>query len=675
MPYFRSPVAGQSSEPVRLSDVRKLAAELIHPAHFFVGPGLRLEWLHVESEELAWEVFQGRLLDPAHTRQRQAFEAWDVYQVGPLLGAPDGSGDDRSEAPLLALLLDAAAGKLHVVRGMDSYGWEGYEASGGVILSRQRRKWTRELVGTIHLKDFGDPEVLRDELACQLFLAVIGTSRLPLSSVEAPLPAYAFGQLLYCYRPGVASGPLRTWQEMLAKMLAPPSTWREQARVLETLLRSISEVELPAAAVAFVQRWSALGYSAEELLSLLRTIFNEVSLSPYTALVDRTLAFLRILCERGHLQPDQVSDFAGYLLRQVGRHLTAYDLVTFHHRGANYPDALLLDAVLKEYLAFIERWPELFVESPGDGEVVRGHKRIRRRALRQGWLIRRRYEEHPVPDLPTSPGENLRVLPPTHPRVSEEQILQPAQRTRRLFAGDPLTNHLGPQGSSLLRQSLFDLEHPQELRELGLALFLDRPFGAGKAPAEPDATLLLTSEAYSSSIARQRLHALAQDLHVSTEDSLFQRLLGQPEVRGLSLDAIGGATRPGTVSLADARRAAPDFVFLRTTPGSVKALLAQFDFTPLLEKHCPRVLPSGAAGQMLITRAATGPGLMIYDALFELSVELEIATEQGYESRAGQEYPAGGLRVVRVWEYLSGREAPEVYDLHDEPIRLPPIRT
>ena len=71
------------------------------------------------------------------------------------------------------------------------------------------------------------------------------------------------------------------------------------------------------------------------------------------------------------------------------------------------------------------------------------NKRLRRRALRQAWLIRRRYEGWPVPDLPTSPGENNRVLPPSHPRVPEEQILQPSRRTRRLYADDPLPSHLG----------------------------------------------------------------------------------------------------------------------------------------------------------------------------------------------------------------------------------------
>src|SRR5205814_2555336 len=101
-------------------------------------------------------------------------------------------------------------------RGLEVYAWEGYDSGGGVILSRERRKWTRELVGTVRLSQFADAEELIDELACLLFLAVVGTSRLPLHSVEAPLPDFSNGRLFYCYRPpedelptGPASGRTR----------------------------------------------------------------------------------------------------------------------------------------------------------------------------------------------------------------------------------------------------------------------------------------------------------------------------------------------------------------------------------------------------------------------------------------------------------------------------------
>src|SRR5207244_4963663 len=132
--------------------------------------------------------------------------------------------------------------------------------------------------------------------------------------------------------------------------------------------------------------------------------------------------------------------------------------------------------------------------------------------LRQGWLLRCRYQGLPVPDLPTSAGENLRVLPSPYLRVPEEQILIPAKRTKRLFAGTELSQPKEFVLAEALRQSMVDLQHPAELRELGMALFLDRPLGLFKAPTEPDQTLLFSYEAYSATVAEQRLQYLAQPL-------------------------------------------------------------------------------------------------------------------------------------------------------------------
>jgi hypothetical protein len=220
----------------------------------------------------------------------------------------------------------------------------------------------------------------------------------------------------------------------------------------------------------------------------------------------------------------------------------------------------------------------------------------------------------------------------------------------------------------LLRQSLFDLEHADEWRELGLAIFLDRPLGIGKAAAEPDGTLLLSAEAFSASIACARLHALARDVGLPPEDADFRRLLAHLEIRGVSLDAIGGAVRPGTVTLADARQAAADFVFLRTTRSSARVFLAQFDFTPLARRFRVEDVLGGA--DVLIARSATGTGLVIYDARLRPRVELEVATRGGYASRAGQEYPVEGLQVTRVWEAIPGSDALQAHDLRNEPMRL-----
>ncbi len=614
MRSFR-PALAAPALPLSLDGVRALIADAFRPAHFFLAPALAVEWERREREEVVWEVFQGRLLDPAHSRTQRSFETWALYQIGK---------GGRAAEPLLALYLDAGAGELHVVRGLDSYAWEGYDAGNGTFLSRERRKWVRELAGTLRLEQFAHLGELRDELTCRLFHAVVGT-RLPLSSVEAPLPGFSFGALFYCYRgPALAGDPLRSGSDLVRGMLTAEVGEKEAARVLEAMLRAATGEELPTAAGAFVARWKALGRTSAELTSLLRTLFNQVSLSPWTDFAEQTLAFLR----HAELSVEEIVDFEGHLLRQLGRHLTAYDLVTFHHRGANYPDALLLDRLLKDYLGLARRRPDLFLDADAEREESRRARRRRRRALRQGWLLRRRYEGHLVPDLPTSPGENSRALPPSHPRVPEEQLSQPGWRRRRLYDGDPLTG-----ADEVLLASAADLDHADERRELGAALFLDRPFGGGKAPAEPDATLLLTSLAYSRSLAEERLTMLARDLNLPDVDvKRWREGLG---FAGLALDAIGGPVKPATVGLADARRSAPDFVFLSTLPGSVRALREQFDLTEWGELF---------EGRVLIARSATGPGIVVYDESFCPRLELEAELGAGYACRAGEEWPVGGLR-------------------------------
>jgi hypothetical protein len=663
MPRFRAAPANASRQALSRPAIAELAAELMAPAHFFVGPTLKLEWLHVPSTDVSWEVFRGRLLDSAHTRQRRCFTAWNAYQL---------TQEGRSEEPVLSLLWDATQGELHIVRGLDSYVWEGYESGGGVYLSRERRKWVRELAATIRLDQFHDLEDVRDELACRLFLAVVGASRLPLSSVEAPLPAFSFGELFYCYRPGVraVAGPLLTYRELVSEMLVPSLAWRERSRLLETFLHAAPLSEMRAAISLWLRRWQQLRWTAADLAALLRTLFNEVSLSPYTDLVDKTLAFLNELELSGFLDSAMVADFLGYLLRQVGRHLTAYDLVTFHHRGANYPDALLLDAILAAYLDLIERQPQLFLTS-GEASDEEKSKRMRRRALRQGYLLRRRYEGHPIPDRPTSPGENSRVLPEGHPRIPDEQILQPSRRIRRLYTGDPLRARLGPHGWTALRLSFADLKHADERRELGTALFIDRPLGGGKHPAEPDGTLLLASVAYSRSVAEERVGTLAMELGLATDAPEVERVRAALEIRGLPLEVIGPAAKPGVVSLADARRAAPDFVFLWTTPSGVRALLQQFDFTHLEERFDLSFLHPER--QLLLARSPEGPALRIYDEWMRPRLELEVPVQEGYESRAGEEYPTAGLLAVRIWE-PQANDASDVAELSINPLRIIPRR-
>ena len=295
-----------------------------------------------------------------------------------------------------------------------------------------------------------------------------------------------------------------------------------------------------------------------------------------------------------NIEPAFIIDFESDLLRLVCRHLTAYDLVTFHHRGANYPDALLLDAILNDYLSRLEKHPDLFAGDAG---------RVRRRALRQAYLLRRQYENHPVPDVPTSPGEHQRVLPDGYPRVPEEQILNPAARKRRLYENDPLlAAPLARRAGRAAPERRRPGPYAGERRELGAAVFLDRPFGGAKAPVEPDATPLLASLAYSRFVAAQRLRR-----SVARSGNAGRRRERTGTVQGCPLTASASPSRLGTVSLSDAARAAPDFVYLHTLPGSVRSLLDWIDFGPFRDRMTGRVLIARVferAGDSGLRRAA-----------------------------------------------------------------------
>lgn len=628
MPRFRSPDPTLAGVPLTRDSVRALLADVLDMRHFWTGPSLQLEAGHQPAEECSWDVFQGRLLDPAHTRHRATFESWNLFAIQEGIRSPE---------PLLSLKLDWAASKVHVVRGLDCYVWEGYDSGGNVFLSRERRKWVRELVGTVSLDAISDLDRLRDELICLLFHGVVGISRLPLASVETPLPTFSFGELFYCFRPvDRAFCPQLKMGALLFDAPFDLMSRREQARWLETVLRVIP-LENPAVDVLFWE-WSSHFPTGAELLALLQTAYNEVSLSPYHDLGKRTLIFLVGAEQRGLIDAEQRLDFCGWLLRQIVRHLTAYDLVTFHYRGANYPDALLLDDVVKHVLQTADERPELLTDAVEDSPEVRKRKRLRRRGVRQGWIVRRQYEGLLVPDQPTSPGENNRVLPVGEPRVPEEQILQPSHRTRKLYDGDPLPAHLGPRGQTLLRQAVCDLDHPDELRELGLALYLDRPLGDAKAPAEPDRTPLLSSLGFSRTIAVGRLNALKREPFLQSEadllDRCLARLLGGEVPAGLPVERIGSPRRPATVSLTDARRVAADFVFLHTTPGSL---------TELLEG-----LPGFSSSPLLVARSPIWETVYVYDETLRPRWELRVDASKGYVMQANREWPVAGVLIRKV---------------------------
>jgi hypothetical protein len=287
------------ANPLPVDRLRLICAEMLDVRHFIALLPLRLEWEHAPQEEIAWEVFRGQLVQPHLTRERRSFESWNVFAVG---------DSGRSGEPLLSLKWDAERGELHVVRGLLCVTWEGYHAGDGVFLSREVPRWVRELVGTLRPTKFAAEDDLRAELALRLFQAVVGMSRLPLTSVESPLPAFSLGQLAYFYNP-----------EHLNHTTYRPGSTLERTKWLEFLLRATPAGELGSLADRCVGLWRSLDETGSNIVALLRSVFNEVALSPYTDFVDKTLEFLRLLVARQYLAVEQHVDFLSYLLRQLGR--------------------------------------------------------------------------------------------------------------------------------------------------------------------------------------------------------------------------------------------------------------------------------------------------------------------------------------------------------------------
>jgi hypothetical protein len=657
------------------------------PAQFFVASGsLRFE--QHPSRLLRWETFRGHLIPERQTREARPLASWTVRWSG---------------QPLLAIYFDAAAEAILVTRSLLVYGWEPYEEQPNVIATRETQLWQRELVGRIDLKQLHDQASLESELASYLLLALVGTSRLPITSVESPLPAYSLGQIGYLTgrrTPQTAEATTPADMRSNTEPIRDPAVLVDflhdsaiepfvRAKLLETALRASAASQIQTLARRLVDRAASVPAASEDLLGLCRIVFNSVALTPYTSFVDDLLSFMWHLVALGYLAPRQSTDLLSYMLRHLVRHLTAFDLEQFHNLGANYPDALALDALLGAYLEQIERHADLF--SPADPAADRDAResRVRRRALRQAWLIRLQYRGHLVPDVPTSPGENVRVLPEPFGRAPEEQIQNLSKRSRRIFDYDTTATRLSTAARVVLARGIADLDSNAELRELGMAVYLDRPLGIFKQPGEVDRTPLVSYEAFSRARARLRLALLVASgwLQPGDGDRLSSRLQQLP-VAGVPARSYTSAQRPGVVALEDARSASDDFLFLRTTRQSLQALLAAFDLSEL-ERRAPETAAwlSAARNVLLIRNPqpdATSGSLVAFDAAasrpdgtpqprVEFVLDRPAAPDAGYTERAGIEYPLSGLRVRSIWrETESGREF-ERFDFRDEEFGLPVI--
>jgi hypothetical protein len=222
-----------------------------------------------------------------------------------------------------------------------------------------------------------------------------------------------------------------------------------------------------------------------------------------------------------------------------------------------------------------------------------------------------------------------------------------------------------------LNESLSDLQDPDELRELGMAIFLDRPLCQFKGPGEPDQTVLLSYEAFSPTIASRRLRLLLDQAAVSAADQerYLERLDHDLSEAGLPLRPTGQRHWPGTVSLEDAFQVADDFVLVRTTRQSANDFLELFDFTPLTGRFGFAFL-DGSERLTIVRAASVGEGgegiLILFDGDLRRRLELQVDLSSGYQRRTGREFPTSGFRVLRVWEPTGATGEMREHDLRSD---------
>ena len=646
--------------------------QAVAPARFFLKPPLLLRREVLPHERRRWEIYKGNLVDPVTTRQEAEFYSQLIYL--------DESAKP-AQGPTLGLRWDRNGERIYITRGFAVHGHEAY-AEGNIIKTRPIVKWQEELVGTICLKLFeeqmsywwpsrDESHRLADFLGHYVLLAVVGTSHLPITSVESPLPLYSVGKLAYlpsAGAPRVAESPITSFASLADFVTegrychAPNNT---QASVLDACLRV---AEADAEVIGLTRQYFSADPDDDtdalyvDWFGVLRELFNQLSLSPWTEQSSRLLVLLRTCADLISF-PEFPSRVASSWLRMLCQHLTAFDLRRFHNQGANYPDALFLDQLLRFLAEEMESSQTLWRQQGANDPWHRQHVAMRA-SWRDGWLLRKQLEGTPVPEMPTSPGENQRMDPGGRAAIPEEQFTNPGARPVRLFAGEPAEVLLSPIAENVLEQSLAELIYDERLLGLGKALFLDRPFGALKGPREADRTPLLSYVAFSREIALSRLRAwrdlgkLSQ-LQFSELDAGMRKL----KVTGISvMDLPQLAPRPGVVCLEDALNVSKDFTILNSTYRSREWLLRGYGLASREEWEMmpPWLLPF-LRGQYALLMRSPQPRveresramITLYDDEYRPRVEFGAITARAQEVRyvewCGVEYLADGLELLHLW--------------------------
>src|SRR5262249_38021415 len=169
-----------------------------------------------------------------------------------------------------------------------------------------------------------------------------------------------------------------------------------------------------------------------------------------------------------------------------------------------------------------------------------------------------------------------------------------------------------------------------------------RPLGAAKRPGEPDQTLLMAHVLFSRSIALRRLDQLSRRTDLLPNTAAFARWTARLEtlpVDGLPLVAHGTQTHHGVVSLHDAYLAADDWLILRTTRRTVDDLLKQYDIAAMVQS---KGIPSSSQWRIVLPVGGDEWSLRVYDEGLRPLCDLRPDYSNGYASRGGAEFLAGG---------------------------------
>jgi hypothetical protein len=176
-------------------------------------------------------------------------------------------------------------------------------------------------------------------------------------------------------------------------------------------------------------------------------------------------------------------------------------------------------------------------------------------------------------------------------------------------------------------------------------------------------------ETFSRSLVKRRLVELQTVGWISRDQrERYAAAVDGLDVRGVPLRALSLLDRPGVVSLADAHKAAPDFVVLRVTRTSLERLMDHYDIGPLGEL-APDLFDRSTANPRAILvhhvprdQPSAMPGLRVYDSRGQLRFELGFAAGAAgavqYVERGGVEL-VERLQVLRTWEPRAAGEPVE----------------